>query len=142
VCDRIYSTAQLSHATSLTVTATTSHRNTEGTKDVQYEVAADICKAAGARLCSKDELYGDVAIGSGCGLDKRLIWTGDKCALSYGKGNLAVRGKGAYNQPDECLVTGQTSNVRCCSDAVARCTFSDRNLNLRMPLVSTPARLK
>jgi len=40
-----------------------------------YEQAEAICSAAGARLCTKEELETDCAAGTGCGHDWDLIWS-------------------------------------------------------------------
>lgn len=46
--------------------------------DKTFEEAASICRGAGARLCSADELRGGCARGTGCHGDRHLAWSGDR----------------------------------------------------------------
>jgi len=50
-----------------------------------YEGAKAGCAQVGARLCSKEELLGNCAEGSGCNLDKSLVWTEDPSELKIFK---------------------------------------------------------
>jgi hypothetical protein len=43
--------------------------------DVGYAEAANICLAAGTRLCTVEEILGDETRLTGCGLDTRHVWT-------------------------------------------------------------------
>ena len=50
-----------------------------------FPEAEAICAAAGARLCTKDELTSDCTRGTGCGHDRDLIWSsGDTAPGSAG----------------------------------------------------------
>ena len=66
--------------------------------DVSYEKALVHCTAQGARLCSANELQNDVARGTGCGFDTRLVWTSESCMLEPGiYGKIVTGGSSTYN---------------------------------------------
>jgi len=44
-------------------------------KNKNFLEAKCICEEAGARLCTKEELEKNCSVGTGCGLDTKLIWT-------------------------------------------------------------------
>eukprot|EP00943_MAST-04B_sp_MAST-4B-sp1_P004956 g4956.t1 len=50
-----------------------------------YDQAKEVCKQAGARLCSVEEIRSCRTCGTGCGFDKRRIWTstGDDREIKY-----------------------------------------------------------
>ena len=54
----------------------------------QQATAEDVCIANGARLCSVIEIKGKVAVGSGCGIDFKTVWTSTPCV----KGFMAIKG--------------------------------------------------
>jgi len=43
--------------------------------DKTFAEAEAVCEAAGARLCTKEELEGNCTRGTGCSHDRRLIWS-------------------------------------------------------------------
>eukprot|EP01052_Picozoa_sp_SAG31_P002365 SAG31_NODE_83_length_27039_cov_14.035746_21_plen_457_part_00 len=49
-------------------------RGCDGVRDVSYAEATDYCAAADMRLCTRDELKEGKTAGTGCALDKRMIW--------------------------------------------------------------------
>ena len=44
------------------------------TRDKTFAEAEAICQAAGARLCTRDELVSGCTAGTGCGFDFELNW--------------------------------------------------------------------
>lgn len=91
--------------------------------DVSYEKALVHCTAQGARLCSANELQNDVARGTGCGFDTRLVWTSESCMLEPGiYGKIVTGGSSKYNGTTSAacyLKNGDIDVVaqgRCCAD--------------------------
>jgi len=80
---------------------------------VTWQGASDICAAAGARLCSADELARDEARGTGCNYDRELIWSSTKCP----GGLSAVVGNSALNIAAQCNAAASKGYARCCADA-------------------------
>lgn len=68
-------------------------------------------------MCSTTEIEADVAVGTGCGLDRLRIWTSTVC----------LDGQGAYSQsgakkfldfePKKCSGKSEKHFVRCCADS-------------------------
>eukprot|EP00039_Didymoeca_costata_P027218 m.17817 g.17817 ORF g.17817 m.17817 type:complete len:1258 (+) comp6118_c0_seq1:95-3868(+) len=90
-----------------------------------FVFAQQICTSAGARLCSADELQGDVARGTGCGFDKQLVWTTDECVRDdTTKGHRVVLGRSrsetATSPKETCLDSTGLAAVRCCADIQPR----------------------
>ena len=79
---------------------------------VSLDDAAEICRTAGARLCSPVELSSNYARGTGCSLDTKPVWASD--------GTPRI-GSGARAVPVS--VTRRTFAVRCCADRVAATTL-------------------
>ena len=87
--------------------------------------ARAICDGTGARLCTVEELQGDVTAGTGCNGDLLLNWSSDDIGCDPGQhvqviGNsvhcdarCTAKGAGAHCVDDE-----TASAVRCCADAV------------------------
>jgi hypothetical protein len=48
-------------------------------QEFTWEQARDFCVDEGARLCTEEELNQGCAKGTGCGLNKKLIWADDQC---------------------------------------------------------------
>ena len=44
--------------------------------------AADACSSLGKRMCTADELMAETCCGSGCGLDKKFVWSTTSCNLN------------------------------------------------------------
>lgn len=92
-----------------------------------FGAAQNQCAAAGGRLCTARELLTDVAAGTGCNLDMKLVWTSDRCSNSWIVKNGAVATAGARRgvalHRSSCLARsgrrGGLANVRCCADRVA-----------------------
>eukprot|EP00039_Didymoeca_costata_P008061 m.107446 g.107446 ORF g.107446 m.107446 type:complete len:396 (+) comp13930_c0_seq1:46-1233(+) len=92
--------------------------------DVDWTLAEAICSGAGARLCTALELQENVAKGSGCGLENKLVWTSQQC----GEGNmLAVLGEMGEKSLEQWQQNMTCSNknatigsVRCCGDAKSK----------------------
>jgi hypothetical protein len=79
------------------------------------------CTGAGARLCTRDELSGDAARGTGCGLDKdgALVWTSDPCTTTQRQsGFWTVGGSSRANTEAVCKSVWSSSKAgtRCCAD--------------------------
>ena len=47
-----------------------------------FDQADELCKSMSARLCTKDELEGDCAAGTGCLHDEDLIWSSTPSGMS------------------------------------------------------------
>jgi arylsulfatase I/J len=83
-----------------------------------YANARKMCAAAGARLCTADELVSNVAQGTGCGLDKSPVWSSTVCAV--GGKRLAGRLTVTNGEPPVCLSRrtirkgGGRAETRCC----------------------------
>ena len=96
-----------------------------------YSATVATCKGIGARLCTKAELYGNVARDTGCQTSRRgnydhiMVWSADTCALSSGgEGILTTQGAklgtDGYSSYDFChqKTTGATYPTRCCADVL------------------------
>ena len=78
----------------------------------QHAAAEDTCSANGARLCSVEEMKGKVAVGSGCGMDFKTVWTSTPCANGF----MAIKGNGSGHA--QCLpLSDSAPSVRCCADS-------------------------
>jgi hypothetical protein len=79
-----------------------------------------MCAAAGARLCTANELASKVAQGTGCGLDRSPVWSSTVCAV--GGKRLAGRLTVTNGEPPVCLSRrairkgGGRAETRCCLD--------------------------
>ena len=85
-------------------------------KAVTGKKAAKICKDAGTRLCTRQELRNKEGKGVGCGLNNRLVWTSSKCD---GKGTAWVA-LGKNGKERECFPKKDAefkAAVICCADA-------------------------
>lgn len=76
---------------------------------VSFEDATEICRTAGARLCSTGELASNFARGTGCSLDQKPVWAVDGTPR-FGSGTRTIPAS----------VTRTKFAVRCCADAVGR----------------------
>lgn len=107
----------------------TSWKKCEGQKTLREAVG--VCEARGARLCTRDEIIRDVTRGTGCGLDKKLVWTATTCTTDSGsQGVYAVLGASSRRKGDAtkdvCVDATTTCGsdepdcpyLRCCGDAV------------------------
>jgi len=75
-----------------------------------WSAAAQICADEGAELCSADALV-SAAIGTGCGLDSKYVWTSETCGKAGANKFIARRGDGG---PSICAAMGRKFGVRCC----------------------------
>lgn len=72
-----------------------------------FAAADEICRNAGARLCTIEELVAGETRGSGCGYDAQQVYSSSSC----GTGALAVIGTGQGDTT--CHVTGPANPLRC-----------------------------
>ena len=79
-------------------------------KSKGWAAAEQICADEGAELCSADALV-SAAIGTGCGLDKKFVWTNKTCGKAGANKFIARRGDGG---PSVCAAAGRKFGVRCC----------------------------
>ena len=78
-----------------------------------YQQAVDMCAAAGARLCTYEEVQAGETAGTGCGHDVRSIWTSSTCS----NGNGRYTGYGSNGSNKQCVTsTSVQAAVRCCAD--------------------------
>jgi hypothetical protein len=90
-----------------------------------HEQAANLCAAEGARLCSANEVFADVAKGSGCKADRTLVWVdgfatelqecSDGTTLLLG-GSSAAFTKDGLHPTCWPMKVPRTASVRCCAD--------------------------
>lgn len=102
-------------------------------EDVTYVEAEETCLNAGQRLCTIDELLDDSCRGSGCKLDRKMIWTRIPCDEGMHYTALASTKSGVTNP--QCVSDTETqAGMRCCADS----TLSDvTELNSQSPTMST-----
>lgn len=90
-----------------------------------YDGSKSECEAAGARLCTRDELILNVARGSGCGNDRRMTWSNTRCTTAdVGVGAVdavphfwLVGGSTLVDIDPICTAsTSDEGVVRCCAD--------------------------
>lgn len=85
-----------------------------------FDAAAEICTAAGARLCTAAELGNNEAADTGCKGDCQKVWSADECVMGDGaSGHIGRAGsaKCGQNFPDTCTADATNMIVRCCADA-------------------------
>lgn len=87
---------------------------------VPFETAQEMCRGAGLRLCTLNEVENSVLAGSGCSVGKTtLMWTSDTC---FGGSNYMAAPalpKRWSSTPPKCLGKGITAVPRCCADSMA-----------------------
>ncbi len=84
-------------------------------KDRPYDEARQHCEDIDMRLCTKAEYEAGDGVGTGCYLDKQLVWTRTECS----GGHIAVIvNKAPGEASSECLSdkSAQGSGGRCCAD--------------------------
>ena len=84
-----------------------------------YRDAWEVCTVAGGRLCSRDELDDGASVGTGCGLNGKLVWSSSACVTSGGlPGFLVGRGQadGSAEPFCEATISRTRHSVRCCSN--------------------------
>lgn len=75
------------------------------------------CEDHGARLCDTNELSDDVAVGTGCKLDQKRVWTSNACEGGYITQAGASRGLAA--NPPQCESATSNFRARCCADQLS-----------------------
>ena len=82
-------------------------------RDVTHTKAHDQCRSVGARLCRADELQADVALNTGCGLNRKAVWTSDRC-----NGGFVVAAGSSLEPIHVCKPASDTNTyaARCCAD--------------------------
>ena len=79
---------------------------------VAWEVAEAFCSSAGARMCTVAELQADEAKASGCGLDRKWVWSSDVCSGGY----MMLPGSSKMPDAPRCESAGAVTNgARCCA---------------------------
>lgn len=85
--------------------------------DATWEEAKEACDALGARMCTTAELQANVPQGTGCRIDKYLVWSGDSCP---GGGYYAGNGRNPFLGPASlvagCRPSSSGAAIRCCAD--------------------------
>ncbi|MCA9518673.1 MAG: hypothetical protein KC635_27240, partial [Myxococcales bacterium] len=84
---------------------------------VSWSAAVAFCEAAGARLCSVEELRADEARDSGCAYDDARVWSSTACG-AMARTTLAGATTGVGNVAEACTGEGEatTAVARCCAD--------------------------
>lgn len=87
---------------------------------VSYDDAVEWCSVVGARLCTQSELLSQDAMGAGCGLNNKNIWSSTSCGDD---GHYALTGKGAAADGwnDGCVngTSIDVAHAACCADSSA-----------------------
>jgi len=78
-----------------------------------WDDAVDFCAAAGARLCTADELLDDEARGTGCSYDGKRVWSSTKCSDN---GKYHGVGGSSKKSGKKCWAASKKRLVRCCAD--------------------------
>jgi len=82
--------------------------------DVTWADAKAFCEAAGARLCTVEELQDDETRGTGCGYDTKMVWTSDSCG---DEGYTQAFGSTRRNSGETACRTATSNGLaRCCAD--------------------------
>jgi chromosome segregation ATPase len=81
-----------------------------------FDTAKQSCADKGARLCTTEEVAGDVVKGTGCDINGKRVWTSTVCGENMVE-TLAGSAAEAKHIPHSCLATG-SSNIFtvCCAD--------------------------
>ena len=100
--------------------------------EASFADAGSICAAAGARLCTTDEIDSGVTAGTGCGFDTQYAWTSTWCGLGPegGKYYVSMGAGGAAAADRKCKNPKKSYPVRCCSD-------SDLSATTALPATTT-----
>eukprot|EP00040_Diaphanoeca_grandis_P010687 m.54763 g.54763 ORF g.54763 m.54763 type:complete len:1161 (-) comp21970_c0_seq1:84-3566(-) len=105
-------------------------------EEVTHTQAHQVCEDRNARLCTTQELEYNAAVGSGCRLDRKRIWTKDACGSSDGTQFFVIGGSTKFenrypSSPNkECTDVSSLFPVRCCADNYIRGeTTDEQDLN-------------
>jgi len=92
-------------------------------KKVKMAAADTACTAAGARLCTVNEIAAGAGKSTGCKTDSAYLWTSDVCTLRAGtpqraQGVSIVKGQGMKNgaTQEACASPDTEFAYRCCAD--------------------------
>merc|ERR1712176_852860 len=78
--------------------------------------AKGICTHFGSRLCTRAEIKDEFTRGSGCSLDRRLIWSSTSTAVYF---VVCGKGTGCSERDENVAFTDELHEVRCCKDEAA-----------------------
>ena len=111
---------------------------TSACNEAPFAEAASRCAAAGARLCSIDEVDSGVTAGTGCGFDTSYTWTSTWCGLGPEGGKYYVgMGGGGFPSDRKCKNPKKSYAVRCCSEVnVAAVTPTPATTTTTFPFLS------
>ena len=86
-----------------------------------YE-AANVCLAAGARLCTEEEILADETTFTGCGFDSHWVWSSSTGNCGHGQVLQLIGSSEMRTQPPRCqpMLSGLAA-VRCCADRYRTC---------------------
>lgn len=84
--------------------------------------AIHMCFAAGARLCTMEEILHDETHTTGCNFDTQRVWSSTRSGCPEGQARTLAGASGAIDQfPQECTPITQVLPVRCCADIRPLC---------------------
>lgn len=85
-----------------------------------YSQAEAVCGSLGARLCTAEEVSAGVAADTGCGWDRKTIWTRTSCRvpLSGQEGHVVLAGAPSDDIVATCEAKSAEQGIRCCADRV------------------------
>ncbi len=114
--------------------------------EVSWHAAAGFCVAAGARLCTSEELKANETRGTGCGYDANWVWSSTACDGGF----ILQAGSTVYagDKPEVCAAPGEHEGhyARCCaattivdnSDATSVCALKDTPAQTEVCTASDP----
>jgi hypothetical protein len=82
-----------------------------------YEGARSHCEAAGARLCTHDELSAEETKGTGCVFDFHPVWSATPCTVPDSGEASFIAAEGRTGVNSFCPTPDTRLRVRCCADA-------------------------
>ena len=84
--------------------------------------AIHMCFAAGARLCTMEEILHDETHTTGCNFDTQRVWSSTRSGCPEGQARSLAGASGSIEQfPQECTSITQVLPVRCCADIRPLC---------------------
>jgi len=87
--------------------------NTGACSDLMsWAEASDFCVGVGARLCTVTELQADETSGTGCSLNRKLVWSAESCDGGY----LLAPGSSRLTTEPSCETASLVFHARCCAD--------------------------
>jgi hypothetical protein len=82
--------------------------------DATYAEAETACAAAGARVCTIEEIETGATAKTGCSMDSQYVWSSTWCGL----GPKYYVGMGAGTGERKCKKYKKAKSIRCCSDVL------------------------